>query len=110
MSDSMRFYAVFTGMSSETRLFQSIANETADGIYVIDKQNYDLLYVNESKDLFLHGGDRVGQKCYAALHGKNAPCSFCTLNSQLPDGTEHKMPVAKTDRFYVCLLYTSRCV
>lgn len=101
LSDSMRFYAVFTGMSSETRLFQSIANETADGIYVIDKQNYDLLYVNESKDLFLHGGDSVGQKCYAALHGKTAPCSFCTLNSQLPDGTEHKMPVAKTDRFYV---------
>ena len=32
LSDSTRFYAVFTGMSAEARLFQSIANETADGI------------------------------------------------------------------------------
>ena len=32
------FYAVFTGMSAETRLIQSIANETVDGIYVIDKK------------------------------------------------------------------------
>lgn len=53
----MRFYAVFTGMSAEARLFQSIANDTADGIYVIAKENYDLLYANESKMLF-QGGDR----------------------------------------------------
>lgn len=46
LSDNTRFYEVFTGMSAETRLFQSIANETADGIYVIDKENYDLLYVS----------------------------------------------------------------
>ena len=71
LSDSMRFYAVFTGMSSETRLFQSIANETADGIYVIDKQNYDLLYVNESKDLFLHGGDRVEMLRRAARQNRS---------------------------------------
>ena len=51
-AETMRFYAVFTGISRlETRLFQNIANETADGIYVIDKNNYDLLYVNESKGL-----------------------------------------------------------
>ena len=52
MSETSKFYAVFTGMSAETHLFQNIANETADGIYVIDKRNYDLLYVNESKSLF----------------------------------------------------------
>ena len=48
VSDSVKFYAVYTGMSAETRLFQSIANDTADGVYVIDKENYDLLYANES--------------------------------------------------------------
>ena len=48
LAESTRFYAVFTGMSSETRLFQSIVNETVDGIYIIGKQIYDLLYVNMS--------------------------------------------------------------
>ena len=49
LSENTRFYAVFTGMSLETRLFQSIANEMADSIYIIAKDSYDLLYVNEPK-------------------------------------------------------------
>ena len=36
-SDRARFYAILTGMSPETQLFQSIANESADGIYVFDR-------------------------------------------------------------------------
>ena len=100
-SDTMYFYAVFTGISEQTRLFQSIANETADGIYVIDKENYDLLYVNESKNLFISSGENcIGQKCYAALHHQNAPCDFCTLRCHEPDGEEHEMAVSGTDRFY----------
>ncbi len=100
LSDNTRFYAVFTGMSAETRLFQSIANETADGIYVIDKENYDLLYVSETKGLFAKGPDCVGQKCYAALHGKDAPCSFCTLKSHQANGEEHEMRVDNTIHYY----------
>ncbi len=33
---------------SERRLYQDIANEVADGIYIIDSKTYDLLYANES--------------------------------------------------------------
>ena len=65
----MGFYAVFTGMSAEARLFQSIANDTADGIYVIAKENYDLLYANESKMLFEGGNKRLGQKFHTVLAG-----------------------------------------
>ncbi|WP_368183618.1 PAS domain-containing protein [Anaerotruncus rubiinfantis] len=100
LSESTRFYAVFTGMSAQTHLFQNIANETADGIYVIAKENYELLYVNESKALFLKESDCIGKKCYAAMHGKDAPCEFCTLNSHAADAQEHEMPVDGTDRFY----------
>lgn len=46
------FYAVFTGMSDEAKLFQQISNEAAQGIYVIDKKNHDLLYYNENVELF----------------------------------------------------------
>lgn len=100
LSDGVRFYAVFTGMSAETHLFQSIANESADGIYVVSKDNYDLLYVNESKKLFTQERNCLGQKCYAVLHRKSAPCAFCTLKSHEPDGEEHEMEVPGSGCFY----------
>ncbi|MCB7039502.1 hypothetical protein, partial [Eggerthella sinensis] len=69
-------------------LFQNMANDTADGIYVIGKDNYELYYVNESEDLFAKDRSCLGQKCYTALHGKREPCEFCTLKSHKPDGKE----------------------
>ena len=100
LSEAPRFYAVITGMSAEAQLFQSIANESADGIYVIDRNNFDLLYINESRELFTKGKECVGQKCYSALHGREEPCSFCTVKSHAPDGRSHEMTVEESDRFY----------
>ena len=75
------FYAVFTGMSDEAKLFQQISNEAAPGIYVIDKKNHDLLYYNENVELFLTGKNNAwGKKCYTALHDKQTPCTFCPLS------------------------------
>ena len=73
LSEKAWFYAVFTGMSAETRLFQDIANESADGIYVIDKNTYELLYVNESKRLISTCQNGLGRKCYEALHPPIVP-------------------------------------
>ncbi len=100
LAEVMRFYAVFTGMSQETQLYQEIANATADGIYVIDRNNYDLLYVNESEHLFMKSADRGGRKCYEALHQKNAPCEFCTLKTHPADGKEHELRVEASGRYY----------
>lgn len=75
------FYAVFTGMSDEAKLFQQISNEAAQGIYVIDKKNHDLLYYNENVEFFLTGKNNAwGKKCYTALHDKQTPCTFCPLS------------------------------
>lgn len=100
LSGNARFYAIFTGMSAEGRLFQSMANETADGIYVIDKRNYDLLYVNESRNAIMKVGRGIGKKCYQALFGKEAVCEFCTLDHQACTGEEHEMRVEETGRIY----------
>ncbi len=100
LAEQTEFYAVFTGISDETRLFQSIANEIADGVYVIDKSNYDLLYVNESGALFKEERRCAGQKCYKALYGNDAPCAFCTLKTHAPDGKSHSMDVGEPGRFY----------
>ncbi|MDO4545993.1 MAG: PAS domain-containing protein, partial [Bacillota bacterium] len=97
---NVRVHAVITGMSDETRLFQAIANETADGIYIIDKDNYDLLYVNESKDLLTREPDGIGKKCYKALHGFDQPCEFCSFGKYPPDGIEHEMLIPGRDNIY----------
>ncbi|MDC0700536.1 PAS domain-containing protein, partial [Blautia wexlerae] len=100
LSNACRFYAVFTGMPPEARLFQSIANDTGDEIYVIDQKSYELLYVNESEHAFSNGSNCIGQKCYAALQGKDAPCAFCTLKSRAADGVEHLMEIEDSNRFF----------
>ncbi|WP_125140502.1 PAS domain-containing protein [Clostridium transplantifaecale] len=99
-SDVPIFYAVLTGMSEEARLFQSIVNESADGVYVIARENYDLLYVNESKELFGGGQNYPGQKCYEALRGKTAPCDYCSLTSHAPDFQEHDFIIPEENRSF----------
>lgn len=100
LSDSIKFYAVFTGMTAESRMFESIADETADGIYVIDKETYELLYVNEPFELFGREANFSGVKCYKALQGKSGPCSFCPLDSYGADGKEHLLDVDMAGRFF----------
>lgn len=101
LMENSKFYAVFTGMTPQTRLFQSMTNDAADGIYVIEKDNYELLYVNEAQTLFAHGPRTLGQKCYAALHGKDKPCDFCTLKTHQADGQEHEMVIDDNDRSFL---------
>lgn len=80
-------YIVLAGMSEEAKLFQQIINETAHGIYVVDKNNYDLLYYNENMPLFLQDKTNVlGEKCYSALRGNKQPCDHCPLKQQQDSG------------------------
>ena len=99
-SEDARFYAVFTGMSAEARLFQNMSDEMTDGIYVIDKANYDLLYANEPRNSIMKGTDYLGKKCYEILFQKDAPCEFCTLRKDGTEGEEHEMQTGDTDRVY----------
>lgn len=95
-------HCVFHNISDlkEAQMFQSIADETADGIYVIDQKNYELLYANESGKLSRKEADYSGKKCYEALYGKKEPCGFCTFDHQKADDQEHEMLVEGTNRFY----------
>ena len=104
LAEKMRFYAVFTGMSAEARLFQEIANETADGIYVIDRSNFELLYANESLNLFMEKKECTGQKCFKVLHGKDSPCEYCNIIQYEPGSEEHEIKIPGSDR-----VYSARC-
>ncbi len=94
-----RFYAVFTGMSAETQMFQSIANETADSIYVVARDSYELLYANEAKKVFTKCEPCTGKKCYETLFGRRTPCPACELNAGPLDGKEHTVFVEDTGAY-----------
>lgn len=100
LTDTSRFYVVITGLSAEAQLFQSMTNGTADGIYVIDQKNYDLLYTNEPEDFFPNESGNLGEKCYTALFGKYQPCEFCILGAENADGMEHEMVNKETGKHY----------
>ena len=86
---------------TERRLYKDIANEVADGIYIINRKNYDLLYANESAGLFLEEEATIlGKKCYKVLQGKDSPCEFCTLNAGVAEGEIHEMYAPHTGKTY----------
>lgn len=99
-AETMRFYAVITGMSAEALLFQGIANEMADGIYVIGKDSYDLLYANDAGKMFRSPYAGTGEKCYQALYGKGRPCEYCTLKDYEADGKTHEMTIEDSGEYY----------
>lgn len=100
VTESPKLHVVFTGMSAEARLFQSIANETADGIYVFDSETFDLLYVNESNELLTKGRDCIGMKCYEVLGGKQEPCQFCPICSAATRQDNYDITVNESGAFY----------
>ena len=76
--DDETYYLLLGGMSQNTQLFQSIADENADNIYVIDKNNYSLLYANDlNRALWNEEGEEL-PKCYEYICGKSQPCQHCT--------------------------------
>lgn len=76
-----RYYLLLSGMSQETQLYQSIADENADNIYVIGKENYELLYANDLKHALWNVEGKEAAKCYQYLYGRTMPCPHCTLNT-----------------------------
>ena len=94
------YYVLFSGMSPEIQLFQNIAEENADDIYVIEKGNYHLLYANELKKPYCIEEDREGETCYQILHGKSEPCEFCTLDCRESSGEKNEVTIENNGRFY----------
>ena len=74
----------------ENALFESHFDLIPFGIYVVDVQNFVLVYSNLAfRD---HFGDHRGALCHQALFERDTPCPWCRLDTLLtPDGrpTDH---------------------
>ena len=96
-----RAVQIFLSDITEQKLYQGIANEVVDGIYIIDGETHDLLYASETAYLFLRGKAFVpGRKCYQVLQGKESPCSFCTLRADAIAKNSCEMYIPQTGRTY----------
>lgn len=47
-------------MSDDAIQFRSIANDTAERVYVIGKESYELLYTSESTGFLCRGANCIG--------------------------------------------------
>lgn len=56
------FLVLFSALTPEMQLFQEIAGETTDDIYVIGKETYHLLYAKEQKKIFSKEESQTGRK------------------------------------------------
>lgn len=55
-------------------------------IYVVDMENYDLLYANDAmrKAFGITRADLKGRKCYEIISSFSSPCDFCTNDKLCP--------------------------
>lgn len=107
-----RIMAIVRDITDRKKVEESLQNERAQllsvfnsidhPIYIADTETHEILYVNRYLDNVLPG-NCIGAKCYQALQGLDAPCSFCTndiILKQNPDTHRWEFYNSKLDRHY----------
>lgn len=67
----------------EVEALKILSEQSADGIYISDMNNYEMLYINDKalEIIGLEDKNYKGRKCYEYLMGADSPCSFCNCNN-----------------------------
>lgn len=97
-------YAVFQSLSSQAKLYRSVLDETQIAVYVCDSDTYDILYFNQQMARFANAESTAvtGKKCYESLFHRDAPCTFCRMNSMQKDRmTEREFTYPVNNRTYL---------
>ena len=102
--------AIFTPASQQFSSQTSILDSTSTGVYIIDRNSYELYYANRAgfETLKIEPCSYLGKTCYEVMHRRSSPCEFCVLHSTAeskqatevytPDiGCTHLVHAEKTD-------------
>lgn len=74
------YYAVYTKLTEESSMYESIINDISTAIYVCDMETYEILYTNKAMQSTNFCSDKYnGQKCYEYLMHFDKPCDFCKM-------------------------------
>lgn len=73
-------------LQEEKNKLEAIIGAINNGLSIQDRE-FNILYQNEEHKEIV--GDRVGQKCYRAVHGRDGVCENCPLKQAFEDGKSH---------------------
>lgn len=65
-------------LTQSNAITQTVLDNQDTWTYVIDQQNFELLFINQKTRRLIPGAE-VGKQCYREFMGKEAPCSFCPM-------------------------------
>jgi signal transduction histidine kinase/PAS domain-containing protein len=73
-------FVLFTNASIETDVYRSLLDRSNRAVYVIDKNTYEILYMNSAARKYCGKGDKyLGEKCYSYIKDYKVPCESCSL-------------------------------
>ncbi|MEG2882151.1 MAG: ATP-binding protein, partial [Christensenella sp.] len=93
-----------TEMSDEAQLYCEIVQQSTDGVYVLGKDSYTLLYANDAmQKIFENVGihDYQGQKCYSALRNQKEPCENCFACSAACTAEPREVYLSSLSKYYL---------
>ncbi|MEG2189581.1 MAG: hypothetical protein RRY08_07085, partial [Christensenella sp.] len=93
-----------TEMSDEAQLYCEIVQQSTDGVYVLGKGSYTLLYANDAmQKIFENVGihDYQGQKCYSALRNQKEPCENCFACSAACTAEPREVYLNSLSKYYL---------
>jgi signal transduction histidine kinase len=70
--------------ANEADLYKDVVDNSVTMAYVCDCRTYEILYANKSaREYAGHSGKSIlpGNKCYAMIQGREAPCENCFMNT-----------------------------
>ncbi len=80
---------------SHYQAVETVLNSINSYAYVIDKNNYTVLYENEMVKQ-LTGGPSVGKKCHMVYRGNQEPCADCPMSFLTEAKNSHTMEIHNT--------------
>ncbi|MDD3334490.1 MAG: PAS domain-containing protein [Eubacteriales bacterium] len=94
--------AVFIKMSNESNMYQTIAQQSSDSIFVISKENHKLLYMNAQAKRAFHIDEKTdvtAKTCYELLRGCDTPCQDCHVLGMKGEGEPYEIYAAHWKRY-----------
>ena len=79
-------YSTITPLLNEIVLLNKVSSLSEEGIYVVDLNTHELLYVNDYMKRYLKEDNYIGKICYKELFGLDDICSYCKTFKDFEDG------------------------
>lgn len=93
---------IFLNTSLETDVYSELLDSLDNIVYVISRENWDILYANKyALHMWEKIDDYTGKKCHEFVNGTSEPCQWCSI---LKMGNKDKYSIETYDEPHKCWL------